>query len=155
MRLRAARLGARALRAIPRILRASAPYLIPAILLDALYVSGILDATGGQLVPALDDAFIHFEYGRALAEGRPLVYVEGDAPTTGATSLFYMALLAIGALLGLRGLAMGCGRMVRDLGRDPRVAGPHREPHRASFAVRGRGVHGARLALSRGAAHDA
>ena len=49
--------------------------------------------TGGELSLPLDDSFIYLQYARAAAEGHPFVYTPGNAPTTGATSLWYPVLL--------------------------------------------------------------
>ena len=49
--------------------------------------------TGGEISLPLDDGFIYLQYARAIAEGHPFVYTPGNAPTTGATSLWYPLLL--------------------------------------------------------------
>ncbi len=49
--------------------------------------------TGGELSLPLDDSFIYLQYARAIAQGHPFVYTAGNAPTTGATSLFWPLLL--------------------------------------------------------------
>src|SRR5579859_7304791 len=51
----------------------------------------------------LDDAYIHFQYARAIAEGHPLRYNPDQPPTSGATSLLYPAILAVGYRLGFTG----------------------------------------------------
>lgn len=56
----------------------------------------------GELVPPLDDTFIHFTYAARLAEGHPFSYSPGDAYSSGATSLSWPFLLAIGWKLGLK-----------------------------------------------------
>lgn len=43
---------------------------------------------------ALDDAYIHFQYARAIAEGHPMRFQAGAPVSTGATSLLWPALLA-------------------------------------------------------------
>ncbi len=53
-----------------------------------------LEATGGVLVPPLDDTFIYLQYARMAAEGHPLAYQPGAESTRGATSLIYPMLLA-------------------------------------------------------------
>ncbi len=58
--------------------------------------------TGGEISLPLDDSFIYLQYSRAIAEGHPFVYTPGNAPTTGATSLWYPLLLLPPHLLGLR-----------------------------------------------------
>lgn len=61
---------------------------------------------GGVPVFPLDDSYIHMQYGWQAAQGRLLQYNSGDAPTTGATSLLYMLLLAAGFALGIGREAM-------------------------------------------------
>ena len=78
------------------------PYLLLALAIDQWFVHQSLLVTGGELCPILDDAFIFFQYARGFAEGHPLSYNAGDAPTTGATSLLYTLLLSIGWLVGFR-----------------------------------------------------
>jgi hypothetical protein len=51
---------------------------------------------------ALDDAYIHFQYARALAEGHPLRFQAGEPFTSGATSVLWPALLAPFWALGAR-----------------------------------------------------
>ena len=50
----------------------------------------------------LDDAYIHFQYARAIAEGHPLRFQAGEPLTSGATSLLWPALLAPFWALGVR-----------------------------------------------------
>ena len=57
--------------------------------------------TGGEISLPLDDGFIYLQYSRAIAEGHPFVYTPGNAPTTGATSLWYPFLLLPPHLLRL------------------------------------------------------
>jgi len=57
--------------------------------------------TGGDLSLPLDDSFIYLQYSRAAAQGHPFVYTPGNAPTTGATSLWYPFLLLPPHLLRL------------------------------------------------------
>ncbi|HJL16595.1 MAG TPA: hypothetical protein RMH99_13110, partial [Sandaracinaceae bacterium LLY-WYZ-13_1] len=71
----------------------------------AVYLWFLLDATQGRLCPQLDDAFIHYQYARSIAEGHPLAYHPGELPTTGATSFGYVALVAVGWAVGFRGMA--------------------------------------------------
>lgn len=71
-----------------------------------LFVASMLRATGGRPSLPLDDSFIYFQYAKQAAAGHPLVYQPGDAPTTGATSLPWMLILSLGALLGMGGKAM-------------------------------------------------
>lgn len=82
-----------------------------AVLLAALVAAPYLRAAYAPLGDAplmpVDDAYIHFQYARQIAEGRPYVYNTGLAPTTGATSLLYPYLLAAGYALGFTGLNLG------------------------------------------------
>ncbi|MFN8529906.1 MAG: hypothetical protein U0670_14990 [Anaerolineae bacterium] len=55
----------------------------------------------------LDDAYIHFQYAHQIAQGQIYVYNPGLPPTSGATSFLYPYLLAIGDLIGFRGLSLG------------------------------------------------
>ncbi len=56
----------------------------------------------GHVGAALDDAYIHFQYARAIAEGHPLRFQAGEPLTSGATSLLWPAVLAPFWKLGLR-----------------------------------------------------
>ncbi|MFN8420833.1 MAG: hypothetical protein U0528_16560 [Anaerolineae bacterium] len=58
-------------------------------------------------VMPLDDAYIHFQYARAIAEGHPFRYNADQPPSSGATSLLYPFLLALGYKLGFTGLLLG------------------------------------------------
>jgi hypothetical protein len=60
----------------------------------------------GHAGAALDDAYIHFQYARAMAEGHPFRFQAGEAPTSGATSLAWPTLLAPFWLVGFRGEAI-------------------------------------------------
>lgn len=51
---------------------------------------------------ALDDAYIHFQYARALAEGHPFRFQAGEPMTSGATSVLWSILLAPFWALGAR-----------------------------------------------------
>jgi len=90
-----------------RWLKCATPYAVGAFVLALLAVLylGYSDARAGTRLSApLDDTFIHFQYASQLATGSFLRFNDGDAPTTGATSVLYMLLLAPGWLLGFRGL---------------------------------------------------
>ena len=52
---------------------------------------------------ALDDAYIHFQYARAFAEGHPFRFQAGEPISTGATSFAWPIVLSVPYLLGLRG----------------------------------------------------
>ncbi len=51
----------------------------------------------------LDDAYIHFQYARAIAEGHPFRYQAGQPISSGATSFLWPLLLAPFHLVGFRG----------------------------------------------------
>jgi len=72
----------------------------------ALFLAAMLHATGGRASLPLDDSFIYFQYAKQTAAGHFLSYFPGDPATTGTTSLPWMLLLSIGALLGMQGTAM-------------------------------------------------
>jgi hypothetical protein len=63
--------------------------------------------TGGAPLMPVDDAYIHFQYARQVASGEPFVYNPGEDPSSGATSLLYPFILAIGYKLGFTGLNLG------------------------------------------------
>jgi len=52
----------------------------------------------------LDDVFIHFDFARATARGFPFQWSEGNGYSSGGTSLLYPFVLALGYLIGYRGL---------------------------------------------------
>lgn len=54
----------------------------------------------------LDDAYIHFQYARAIAEGHPFRYQAGEPISTGATSFLWPAVLAVPYLFGWHGEAL-------------------------------------------------
>ena len=90
-----------------RWLWCASPYAVGALCLlamAALYLGYSQARAGTMLSAPLDDTFIHFQYAKQLANGEFLRFNDGDSPTTGATSLLYMFLLAPGWLLGFRGL---------------------------------------------------
>jgi len=71
------------------------------LILSALYFNaGARTAAGLPMLP-LDDAYIHLQYAWQAAHGQFMQYNPGDTPTSGATSLLYMLLLAAGFSLGL------------------------------------------------------
>lgn len=72
-----------------------------------LFLSANLSASGRSApVMPLDDAYIHFQYARAFAEGHAFRYNADQPPTSGATSFLYPILLAIGYRFGLNGEAL-------------------------------------------------
>lgn len=84
------------------VLLAYGPLAVVTFLLARTTIRTILEKAGEPAVP-LDDAFIHFQYARSLAEGRFFSFVAGEGYTSGATSLLWPALLAPPYLLGMRG----------------------------------------------------
>jgi hypothetical protein len=78
-----------------------APVAIATFWLARTTTRVILAKTVEPAVP-LDDAFIHFQYARSLAEGRFFAFVPGEGYSSGATSLLWPAALAPFYLLGLR-----------------------------------------------------
>lgn len=52
---------------------------------------------------ALDDAYIHFQYARAIAEGHPFRFQAGEPISTGATSFLWPMVLSPFYLVGFRG----------------------------------------------------
>ena len=82
-----------------------APYVllaVPVALLARAVIVGVHRKIGHPGA-ALDDAYIHFQYARAIAEGHPMRYFAGEPITSGATSLLWPAALAPFWALGLRG----------------------------------------------------
>ncbi len=65
-----------------------------AFVLCAVFTRALLGQTGGARIAPIDDAYIHLQYARALAEGRFFAYQAGDAYSSGATSPLWVALLA-------------------------------------------------------------
>ncbi|WP_437308241.1 hypothetical protein [Sorangium sp. So ce388] len=82
-----------------------APALVASAFLGALCIRAVLDQAGRPALP-LDDAFIHMQYARRLAEGGFFSFVAGDGYSTGATSLLWPVLLAPFYALGLRDLSL-------------------------------------------------
>lgn len=83
---------------------------VAAGLMLILYVAASTSAGEGVLMP-LDDAYIHFQYAHQIAAGQFYRYNPGLPPTSGATSFLYPYLLALGDLLGFRGLNLGLWAM--------------------------------------------
>lgn len=84
--------------------RRFAPLAVVALataLLARKAIGGIL-AKVGHPAAALDDAYIHFQYARAFAEGHPFRYQEGEPISTGATSLLWPLVLAPFHAIGFR-----------------------------------------------------
>ena len=79
----------------------AAPLAFAVALLAQRSISGVL-ARLGHPGATLDDAYIHFQYARAIAEGHPMQFQAGAPPTSGATSLLWPVILAPFWLLGAR-----------------------------------------------------
>ncbi len=77
------------------------PFALPAAALFWVCAARVVGKVG-HAAASLDDAYIHFQYARAFAEGHPLRYHAGDPVSSGATSLLWPATLAPFWLLGLR-----------------------------------------------------
>ncbi|NMO90050.1 hypothetical protein [Actinomycetospora sp. TBRC 11914] len=60
----------------------------------------------GHVVPPLDDVYIHLQYARQLGLGEFLRYQPGAPPTTGASSLLYVLLLGVVAVVVPSGLLL-------------------------------------------------
>ncbi|HVH46461.1 MAG TPA: hypothetical protein VM925_29165 [Labilithrix sp.] len=91
-------------RAHPSLRRAArwAPLVIATALLAQRSIAGVLQKLGHPGAP-LDDAYIHFQYARAIAEGHPFRFQAGEPISTGATSFLWPAVLAPFYAVGLRG----------------------------------------------------
>jgi hypothetical protein len=100
-----ARDTARAARRAASALAAHAPLAFAVALIAQRAVSGVL-ARVGHAAASLDDAYIHFQYARAIAEGHPMRFQAGEPITSGATSLLWPAVLAPFWALGARGDAI-------------------------------------------------
>ncbi len=81
------------------------PALAASALIGAICVRAILKAAGEPAAP-LDDAFIHLQFARRLAEGHFYSYVDGEGYSSGATSLLWPLLLAPFHAIGLRDVSL-------------------------------------------------
>ncbi|CAN90669.1 hypothetical protein predicted by Glimmer/Critica [Sorangium cellulosum So ce56] len=70
------------------------------------FYSAMHQQTGGMWSAPLDDVFIHFDYARATARGYPFEWSEGNGFSSGNTSLSYPFVLALGYLVGFRGVLL-------------------------------------------------
>ncbi len=76
-------------------------------LIFTLYLALGHSVSGGDfLIMPLDDTYIHFQYARMTAEGFLFRYSAVDSATSGATSLIYPFLLALGYKIGFQGTAL-------------------------------------------------
>jgi len=96
---------ARALQILKGPVLAFGPVTVAVALLGARAALDIV-ARVGHPGASLDDAYIHFQYARAIAEGHPLQFQKGEPITSGSTSLLWPALLAPFWALGARGDAI-------------------------------------------------
>ncbi|MFO0617747.1 MAG: hypothetical protein U0414_34455 [Polyangiaceae bacterium] len=74
------------------VVLAAAAYIVPALVL-----------TRGAWPAPLDDVYIHLDFARSTALGRPFSWVIGNGYSSGCTSVLYPFVLAPGHWLGLRG----------------------------------------------------
>jgi hypothetical protein len=77
------------------------PLVIAVALVAERTIAAVLAKTG-HAAATLDDAYIHFQYARAIASGHPLRFQAGAPVTSGATSMLWPALLAPFWALGAR-----------------------------------------------------
>jgi hypothetical protein len=66
----------------------------------AVFLQAMVSYSSGQLGPPIDDAYIYFNYARRMTEGALYEYNPGDGVSTGATSVLWTPLLALGYALG-------------------------------------------------------
>jgi len=81
------------------------PALAASFMVGLACTRAIVERAGEPAAP-LDDAFIHLQYARRLAEGGFFSYVSGGSYTTGATSLLWPLLLAPFYALGLHDVSL-------------------------------------------------
>jgi hypothetical protein len=81
------------------------PLVLATALLAWRTIAAVL-AKVGRPGPTLDDAYIHFQYARAFAEGHPFRFQAGEPISTGATSFLWPAVLAPFYAIGFRGPAI-------------------------------------------------
>jgi hypothetical protein len=80
--------------------------LVLAVAVLAWRTIGAVLAKVGHAAATLDDAYIHFQYARAIAEGHPLRFQPGEPMSSGATSMLWPLVLAPFWALGARGDAI-------------------------------------------------
>lgn len=78
-----------------------APLVLVTALLARQAIGGILEKLGHPGA-TLDDAYIHFQYARAIAEGHPFRFQAGEPISTGATSFLWPLVLAPFYAVGFR-----------------------------------------------------
>ncbi|HSO34984.1 MAG TPA: hypothetical protein VLT33_20790 [Labilithrix sp.] len=72
----------------------------------AFWIPALAGARGYFPAP-LDDVYIHFDFARSLASGRPFEWLPGNGYSSGETAPLYAAVLAVGWLFGFRGAGIG------------------------------------------------
>lgn len=97
--------SARSPRSWKTLLLAFGPLTLVVTFLAHRAIAGVLQRLGHPGA-SLDDAYIHFQYARALAEGHPLRFEAGAPVTSGCTSMLWPVLLAPFWALGARGEAI-------------------------------------------------
>jgi len=85
--------GARNRPTFGRYAQTFAPLVLAVAVLAERTIASVL-AKVGHAGATLDDAYIHFQYARAIAEGHPMRFAPGAPVTSGSTSLLWPALLA-------------------------------------------------------------
>ncbi|MBV9946909.1 MAG: hypothetical protein JOZ69_08685 [Myxococcales bacterium] len=81
------------------------PVTLALVVLAREVFSAVVAKVGHAAAP-LDDAYIHFQYARAIAEGHPLRFQAGEPISSGATSWLWPVLLAPFYAVGARGDAI-------------------------------------------------
>ena len=77
--------------------------LLGVVAVAAAFVAASWLAGGDELIPPLDDTYIHLQYARNLAHGNFYSFLEGGPYSTGDTAPLYVVLLAPAFWLGLDG----------------------------------------------------
>ncbi|MGC9329893.1 MAG: hypothetical protein ACP5I1_19820, partial [Candidatus Hinthialibacter sp.] len=72
-----------------------------ALIQGAIFV-GVQISITGELTFPLDDSYIHLQYAKQIAQGAYFQYQDGDPVSTGATSILYVHVLALGYFIGFR-----------------------------------------------------
>ncbi|MBN2326511.1 MAG: hypothetical protein JXR73_05095 [Candidatus Omnitrophica bacterium] len=75
--------------------------LLLALIQGAIFI-GIQTSITGALTFPLDDSYIHLQYAKQIARGAYFQYQDGDPISTGATSILYVHVLALGYFIGFR-----------------------------------------------------
>lgn len=81
------------------------PLVVVTALLARASILAVI-AKVGHPGATLDDAYIHFQYARAIAEGHPFRFQAGEPISTGATSFLWPVVLAVPYLFGWHGEAL-------------------------------------------------